>query len=67
MFGFENSMAEITNVACAQPCVFTLKVETHVICFVGQMSAQPAAKLPILRAVCVQLHYVCTQRDQSQK
>ena len=67
MFGFENSMTEITDIACTQPRVFSLKVQPHVIRFVGQMLAQPAAKLPILRAICVQLHYVCTQRDQSQK
>ena len=56
MFGFENNMTEITDIACTQPCMFPLKVQTHVVRFVGQMLTQPAAKLPILRAICVQLH-----------
>ena len=66
VFGFENNLTEITDIACTQPCMFSFKMQTHVVRFVGQMLTQPAAKLPILRAICVQFHQVCTHRDQSQ-
>ena len=56
VLGFQNSMTEITDIACTQPLVLSLKVQTHVIRFVGQMLAQPAAKPPIFCAICVQLH-----------
>ena len=56
VLGFENSMTEITNISRTQPRVFSLKVQPHVVRFVGQMLAQPAAKPPIFCAICVQLH-----------
>ena len=67
VLGFQDSMTEVADIACTQPLMLSFKVQTHVIRFVGQMLAQPAAKLPIPRPICMQLHYVCTQRDQSQK
>ena len=56
VLGFENSMTEITDIARTQPCVLSLKVQSHVVRFVGRMLAQPAAKPPIFCAICVQLH-----------
>lgn len=56
MLGLKNSMTEVTDISRTQPCVFSLKVQPHVVRFVGQMLAQPAAKPPIFCAICVQLH-----------
>ena len=56
VLGFENNMTKVTDISRTQPGMFPLKVQSHVVRFVGQMLAQSAAKPPIFCAICVQLH-----------